>query len=198
MKASILKSFQTVVLSAVFYSISAAPVLAQPNNNTIGYLGGSFGQSSFKLQNGLPKTAVDERDRELKFYGGFALSQNFGVEAGYVRLGKLKDTFVLNSLPITQSASGRSFYVAATGKAALTESFAINGKIGLSFGKLTGTNLLPTSESLIGSKRSAMFGVGAEYKINPSVSLTADYDNYGKISNKVKASAFLLGARVNF
>jgi len=43
-----------------------------------------------------------------------------------------------------------------------------------------------------------MAGVGAEYKLSKNFALTADYDYYGKVSNKVKASTFMLGARLSF
>ena len=38
-----------------------------------------------------------------------------------------------------------------------------------------------------------MFGLGADYRPRSNIALTPNYDNYGKLSNKVKASAVLFG-----
>ena len=43
-----------------------------------------------------------------------------------------------------------------------------------------------------------MGGFGGEFRLNRSVALTADYEAYGKLSNKVSADAFTLGARFSF
>ena len=68
----------------------------------------------------------------------------------------------------------------------------------MSFGKVSGTNLLPESDKLMGSSRSLLFGVGAEYKPMPNVALTVNYDSYGKLSNNVKANSLVFGAHFWF
>ena len=73
------------------------------------------------------------------------------------------------------------------------ESLALHGRLGLSSGKVSGTNLLPQGDNLTGAKTSAMFGLGVEYRPRSNVALTLNHDNYGKLSNKVKASAVLFG-----
>ena len=73
------------------------------------------------------------------------------------------------------------------------ESFALHGRLGLSSGKVSGTNVLPASDNSIGSKTSVLFGLGAEYRPKPNVALTVNYDSYGKLSNNVKASGLVFG-----
>jgi OmpA-OmpF porin, OOP family len=177
------------------------PTQAAPADETPGpfYVGMGVGGSAFGTRDVVAtKGPVDEQSRVFKIYGGYQLTDYFGVQAGYTRLGSLNDTFTSNGVSVKQTVSGRSLYVAGTARYPVSESFAITGKLGISFGKATGTNLLTASDNLIGSKRYLMGGFGGEYRLNRKVALTADYEAYGKLSNKVSADAFTLGARFNF
>jgi OOP family OmpA-OmpF porin len=172
---------------------------AQPGETTGPYLGIALGGGGFGTQNiSAPKTVKDESDGAFKLSGGYQLTDNFGLEAGFVRLGKLQDSFTVGGTTVKQSVSGRSIYLAGTGRLPLGESFALTGKLGLSFGKASGTNRLSNADSLIGSKRSLMVGIGGEYRLNRDITLTADLESYGKLSNKVSAGGVFLGARFSF
>jgi hypothetical protein len=43
-----------------------------------------------------------------------------------------------------------------------------------------------------------MGGVGIDYRLNRDVTLTADYSNFGKVSDKVRASTVGVGAKITF
>jgi OmpA-OmpF porin, OOP family len=187
-------------LVAVALALSAAGAHAADADDITGpYVGAGFGGSAFGTQ-GLssPKISSDERGRALKIYGGYQLNDNFGVQGGYVRLGKLEDRFSVGGTSVAQSVSGRSLYLAGTGRLPLGDSFALTAKAGLSFGKASGTNALPAADSLVGRKRSLMLGAGAEYRFSRDFALTVDYERYGKLSNKVKADALFVGGRFSF
>lgn len=163
------------------------------------YVGVGLGGSGLAVRDvDARKTKTDENDGAAKIYGGYQLTDTFGVEAGYVRLGEFKDRFRVNGSSVTQSASGRSFYVAGTGRLPLSDAFALTGKAGLSLGKVSGTNRLSDSDSPIGTKRSFMLGLGAEYRMSRDIALTVDLDSYGKLSDKVYGSALLLGVKYSF
>ncbi len=163
------------------------------------YVGVGVGGSAFGTRDVVAtKGPADEQSRAFKIYGGYQITDHFGVQAGYTRLGSLNDTFTSSGVGVKQTVSGRSLYVAGTARYRVSESFALIGKLGVSFGKATGTNLLATSDNLIGSRRYLMGGFGGEYRLNRSLALTADYEAYGKLSNKVSADAFTLGARFTF
>jgi OmpA-OmpF porin, OOP family len=188
-------------LAVIALALSAAggAHAAKADDITGPYVGAALGRSSFGTQGlGSPKLGSDEHDRALKIYGGYQLNDYFGVQGGYVRLGKLEDRFNVGGASVTQSVSGRSLYLAGTGRLPLGDSFALTGKAGLSFGKASGTNVLPAADSLVGSKRSLMVGAGAEYRFNRDFALTVDYERYGKLSNKVKADALFVGGRFSF
>jgi OmpA-OmpF porin, OOP family len=179
---------------AVSFSASAADVF-KPGP----YVGGGLGVSNFSTSgSSLVKTKRDERDTAAKLYGGYQLNENLGVELGYSRLGKLNDTFTVAGQPVVQNLRGESIYAAATGRLPLDQNFALTGKLGVSFGKVKGSNGLPAGEDLTGSKRGILVGIGAEYKLTPSLALTADYERYGKLSQRVSANALTAGIKYNF
>jgi OmpA-OmpF porin, OOP family len=183
-------------LMSIAASSQAAPADVTPGPF---YVGVGVGGSAFGTRDVVAtKGPVDEQSRAFKIYGGYQLTDYFGVQFGYTRLGSLNDSFTSNGVSVKQTVSGRSLYVAGTARYPISESFALTGKLGISFGKATGTNVLTASDNLIGSKRYLMGGFGGEYRLNRNVALTADYEAYGKLSNKASADAFTLGARFSF
>ena len=87
---------------------------------------------------------------------------------------------------------------AATGRLPLGDAWALHARLGLSFGQVSGTAVLPTANTLMGNQRSLLSGVGVEYKPRPNLALTVNVDRYGKLSNSVRASSLVLGAHIWF
>ena len=167
---------------------------AAPNDGLTGaYARVEVGRSKFGLSSTLPQAGADDHGQAVKVFGGYRFSENLGVEAGYAALGSFSESVTVGGASVKQDGKARSIFGAATGRLPLGESFALHGRLGLSSGKVSGTNLLPASDTLMGSKTSVLFGVGAEYRPKPNVALTVNYDNYGKLSNNVKASALVVG-----
>jgi len=167
---------------------------AAPNDGILGaYARVEVGQSSFGLSSALPQSGSDKHGQAAKLYGGYRFNENLGVEAGYAALGKFSESVTVGGASVKQDGKARSIFGAATGRLLQGESFALHGRLGLSAGKVSGTNVLPASDNLMGSKTSVLFGVGAEYRPKPNVALTVNYDSYGKLSNNVKASALVFG-----
>jgi len=195
-----MQSKQLALLAVATLMLAAQAAQAAAPSDELGAYGGlSVGRSSFKLDSpSVPVTGKDGRDTAYKLYGGYRLNENFGLEAGYARLGSFSEQATLASGAVTQQGKASSFYIAGTGRYALSEQFALQGRLGLARNKVSGSNLLPAADSLQGRKTSLMWGVGAEYKLAKNLALTADYDNYGKVSSHVKASTFMLGARLSF
>lgn len=191
--------FFTTALIAAAAAASTAAHAAKPDDLVGPYVGAAVGASSFQLRDvGAAKISSDESDRAYKIYGGYQLTERYGVELGYVRLGKLEDRFNVGGTTVRQSATGRSLYVAGTGRLPLGESFALTGKLGVAFNKVTGSNVLSASDSLIGSKTSPMLAFGAEYRLSRDLALTVDLDGFGKLSRKVSAAAVTAGLRYSF
>ena len=167
---------------------------AAPNDGLTGaYARVEVGRSNFGLSSTLPQAGSDDHGQAVKVFGGYRFSENLGVEAGYAALGSFSESVTVGGASVKQDGKARSIFGAATGRLPLGESFALHGRLGLSSGKVSGTNLLPASDNLMGSKTSVLFGVGAEYRPKPNVALTVNYDHYGKLSNNVKASTLVVG-----
>lgn len=195
-----MKSKRIALVTTAILMLGAQASWAAPQSEELGAYGGlSVGRSSFNLPGAsVAITGKDSRDTSFKLYGGYQLNENFGVEGGYVRLGKFSEQATLATGSVNQEGSGNSFYLAGTGRLPLNEAFSLKGRLGVARSKISGSNLLPAADSLQGSKTGLMAGVGAEYKLSKNLALTADYDYYGKVSSKVKASTFMVGARLSF
>lgn len=177
---------------------------AEPRNETPLYFGGSMGGSSFSV----PSTSIaapaggeksDKTGTAFKIYGGYRLTENFGMEAGYARLGRVSHWTSVNGLRALESGSGNAFYGAATAHFPLGESFALNGRLGLARGKVTGGNSRTLAgQKISGSGTGVMAGFGAEYQMSRNISLTVDYDHFGKLSKNAKAGMLTAGLRASF
>ncbi|MDT9000991.1 porin family protein [Paucibacter sp. APW11] len=194
---------RTTALSAL--STLAAAVLAlfslsaQAADEVGPYAGAAIGRGSLSLPDAsVPLKDKDGRDTSYKLFGGYRLNENFSLEAGYARLGKLGETATIGGTDLRQQGTASSLYAVGVGRLPVNEQFAFTGRLGLARNKVSGTNVLPAADSLQGSKNNVVWGLGAEYKLSKTVALTADYDNYGKVSDKVKASTLMLGIKTSF
>lgn len=194
----------TAIATLVLGSASMGACAAEPRNEMPFYAGGSMGGSSFSVPSAsVPAPAGGEKaDRSgtaFKVYGGYRLTENFGVEAGYARLGRVSQWASVNGRPTLQSGSGNAIYGAATAHWPLGDSFALNGRLGLARGKVSGgDSQAPTGQKISGSATGMMAGFGAEYRMSRTISLTADYDHFGKLSRQAKAGMLTVGLRASF
>ncbi len=187
------------MLLAIVALCSGAVNAAEGTRHEGLYVGAALGRTSFDAKTpGLPTVASDEVAAGAKLYGGWRLGEHLGVEAGYVRFGSLAESVTVDGRTVEQAAKGRSLYAALTGRMPMTEKIVLTGKAGISFGKVSGTDVLPASAHLIGSRRSFMYGVGAEYRLSPQVALTADFDHFGKLSEGARANLLSAGVRYSF
>ena len=167
---------------------------AAPNDGIVGaYARVEVGRSNLVPSSTLPRASTDEHGQAIKVFTGYRFNETLGVEAGYAALGSFSESVTVGGASVTQDGKARSIFGAATGRLPLSESFAVHGRLGLSSGKVSGTNVLPAGDNLMGSKTSVLFGLGAEYRPTPNVALTVNYDSYGMLSNTVKASALVFG-----
>lgn len=185
--------------------LGAASLPAQAASNsaedvTGPYIGGALGRSDFNHHNlGVPRVGGDEHDTAGKVYGGYRFNEFFGVEGGYARLGSFTERVTLgNGSTVDQNGRGRSFYVAGTGRYALSQKFALTGRLGLSSGRVSGTSVMPAGTKVIGSSGALMVGVGAEFQIAQKIALTLDYDRFGRLSDKISGNLISAGVRFNF
>lgn len=176
------------------------PAFAGPANAGAGaYIGLSAGNSYFsKVDLATQNRGVDDTDRAYKLYAGYQITERFGAEAGYLRFGQYQSTFTVAGQEVRQSADARTVYLAATARMPLNERFALRGRLGVAANEVSGRNQLPAGESIVGTKTQPIVGVGADYRLTPELSLTADLDAVGKLSEKLSGGAFTIGLRASF
>jgi opacity protein-like surface antigen len=178
---------------------------AGPNQDSGIYVGGAIGRSSYSLSssNRVPVPWGGEKSSKAgtayKLYGGYRLTETFGVEAGYARLGRVSQWSSNGAYSRLQAGTGQVFYAAATARLPLGESFALNGRLGIARGRISGDNnwVLP-GQRISGSSTGMMVGFGAEYRMTQNLSITADYDYFGKLSKQAKGGMVTVGLKASF
>jgi OmpA-OmpF porin, OOP family len=172
-----------------------------PPKEVIGpYVGAAFGAAFGNRETDDPNHSSDERiGGGSKVYGGYQLTENFGVQAGYVRMRDLNQDTGTGATRVKQTVNGHSSYVAGTARLPLGQSFALTGKVGVSFGKVTDASPSTAATNLLlGRKTSLLVGAGAEYVLNHNVSFAVELESYGKISEQIKGNTFTVGTRFTF
>lgn len=182
------------ILALAVLGALSAPAHATPNDGIVGaYARVEVGASNFGVSSATPRSGSDDHGQAVKAFGGYRFDAGLGVELGYAALGSFSELITIGGTSSQQKLKGRSVLAAATGRWPVGESFAWHGRLGLSSGRVFGTDRLPQAEQRIGGKTSPWIGLGVEYRPRSNLALTLNYDDYGKLSNKVKASALLFG-----
>ncbi|MFZ2988456.1 outer membrane beta-barrel protein [Ideonella sp.] len=185
----------TIALVSIAHGADAP---APPGDEPGPYLGIGLGLSKRPRNEG-KDGAHDERPGVTKLYGGYRLTETWGVEAGLVKLGRVhNDTTTMDGSMVHHNGEAHSLYLAGTGRLALGHDFSLTGKAGMSLGRVSAQESGDTNFTLGGDKASPLLGIGAEYKLTRNIALTFDLDGYGKVSETVKAAKATVGARFSF
>jgi hypothetical protein len=168
------RSFSAIVLSVA--ALTAATGAQAQSNYALyspgaSYVGLNVGSSNFSLGNGFGPFASDNRDTVYNIYTGTFFTPNFGVEAGYTNFGKIDRA--------GGNTKAQGFNLSLVGRAPITQSFNIFGKLGTTYGRtevsaFPGTGVASGTENGFG----VSYGIGAEYSFNPQLSAVLQYDEH--------------------
>ncbi|GAB3402401.1 outer membrane beta-barrel protein [Massilia agilis] len=142
-------------------------------------------------------TDKDGYKASAKVFGGYEFNKTFGVEAGYTDFGKSDFSFSNASGTGNGRSDGHAAYIAGKATAPLNDQFAVYGKLGVE----NSHRFYNTTTGLSGSSNdTGVYGaVGLQYNLTKEVSLTAEYERYGKSKDfGAKADVWTVGARYNF
>ena len=202
------KTQARLALAALWLGTAAIGAQAAGLDKDAGlYVGGAIGRSSYSLSssNRAPVPVpwggqkANKSGTAYKLYGGYRLTEHFGVEAGYARLGRVSQWSPAYGGSRLQTGTGQVFYAAATARMPLGDAFAVNGRLGVARGRISGdSNWAPANQRLSGTSTGVMVGVGAEYRMTQNLAITADYDYFGKLSKQAKGGMFTVGLKASF
>ncbi len=180
-------------------SAHAADSASTVNDDLGPYIGIGLGPSKLGPHHDGHDGAHGDKPKAVKVYGGYRLTETWGVEAGWAHLGGVRnDTTASDGSTTQHHGDANSLYLAGTGRLPLAHGFSLTGKAGVSMGRVRPKDSSDANFTLGGNKASVLIGVGAEYKVNHNVALTFDLDGYGKVSDTVKAGTATAGVRYSF
>lgn len=144
------------------------------------YIGGDIGSTQFK--------ADGDKERKTGFGAtlGYSLNENVAFELQARRLGKATFNETISNVNYTSTFKVNSLSVSVLGIVPLNNEFSLFGRLGYARNTLD-LSIKPSNASASitadGHKNKALFGFGADYKIDKNLSLRAEYVNLGK--NKI-------------
>lgn len=125
-------------------------------------------------------TNCKTNDTSFNILGGYNINANWGVEASYYSLGKIKAGF--GSVPgignVTGEMKATGLDLAGVYRAQLANNWGIFTKLGVAYSKGEGSVSL-ANYSISDSKNSTnvMVGIGATYSFTPSFAVRAEIDS---------------------
>lgn len=191
------RSLSTAILSVAALT-AAAGAQAQSNyalySPGASYVGLNVGSSNYSLGNGFGPFGSDDSDTVYNIYTGTFFTPNLGFEVGYTNFGKIDRA--------GGNTKAEGINLSLVGRAPITQSFNIFGKLGTTYGRtdvsaFPGTGITSGKENGFG----VSYGIGAEYSFNPQLSAVLQYDEH-KLkfagSGRDRVNATTVGLRYRF
>jgi len=193
------RKFLSVAVAAALVAGSTAAV-AQASKPWYG--GVSIGQSKVKIDNNpfaVPAgftssgTSKDETDTGYKIFAGYRFNQNFAVEGGWTDFGKFSttQTFSAPAGSVGASFKASGWHVDAVGIWPLQNNFSLFGKLGGIYTEMktslsTSGSITFTPGAQTSAKKSEFnlkYGLGAQYDINQSIGIRAEWERASKVGD---------------
>jgi OOP family OmpA-OmpF porin len=190
-----------LITSATALGGMSAAQAAEPGTAYAG-VGLVASQHQYNLSN---DTSTGDRKSDEwsgKVYGGYQIDKTFAVEGGYTDFGSSSYKYSVGANNGAIDSKAHSFYLAGKASVPINDQFSAFGKLGVAFNKneVHGTGLAAPYAIGDSSRNNLYASVGAEYALNQKVSLSLEYEHYGKndVEQGRKKGAVSLGARYNF
>ena len=132
------------------------------------YLGLNLGRSRYSISCPPTSPLCDDSDRSAQLYAGRMIGNFWGVELGYLNLGRV-------GLP-TGEAKAQGLNLSVVGKTQLSPSIRLFGKLGTTYGR---TETSRSSSALAGSEQGfgLSYGGGLAFDFTPRLSATLAWDS---------------------
>ena len=153
-----------IAISALSAAVFAAPAMAQMRMPSMSsaYIGGSLGQSKFKVDCG----GCDTKDTAFRLFGGYQFNRTIAAELGYTDFGKLGGTGGLEA---------NAWDLSGVFSWPFANQFAAFGRLGLARveGKASGT--FGTASD---TKNALTWGLGVQYDVMRNLGLRGEFQRY--------------------
>ena len=175
-----MKARHLLMCTAAFGALATSPVVqAQDSPATRSFLPGksrasvglSLGRSRYAAPCGATSFNCDSTDNSVQIYAGTMPSDFWGVELGYLDMGRISRGGG------TTSAQGLNLSLVA--KAPLWQSLGVFGKLGTTYGRTESSALLGSGAGP-GTERGfgLSYGAGVSYDFTPRLSATLAWDSH--------------------
>jgi OOP family OmpA-OmpF porin len=183
MKRTIKAFVSTAALAAL--SAHAQNITSSTSTGPGPYVGASIAQGRYSgpAVGGLD---TDKSGTGGKIYGGYELTPNIAIEAGYADLGKAESA--------AGSVRGRGVFLDAVGKVPLGQSFSALARIGAFNGR--GTSDLGDGDR----KTEAKYGLGVQYDFSPRTFMRGEWERYrfDTVSGAARTNLYSVGLNYKF
>lgn len=197
---------------AILGAIVAAPAVAQGNDESGIYLGGSLGYSQYKDTCKNLFIPCDGNDTAWRFFGGYQFNRHWAAEFGYGDFGEASGS---GPIPAGGNATFRThsygFDVTGIGSLYVTQRLSVFGRLGLYMGRTTRDIEFTNFPSVQDAKTNSgltygaglgytlgRFGVRAEWQRYDNIGTNQNSGIEGGGSGTDEVDVFSIGALIRF
>ncbi len=159
--------------------------------NAAGYAGIAIGQASVDVETvdlgPTVSTDVSDSDTSFKIFGGYTVSENFSIEAGYVDFGEFGVDYSDGIDSLSDKVEATALYVAAVGSMPVGKA-KLFGKLGLAQWDVDASvsSTFGVSGSASASGTDPVIGLGVKFDAADTVELRAEFERYKNVGDDDK------------
>jgi len=183
-----MKFAQTAAL-AVSAILLTGPVIVHAGNF---YVGASVGNAS--LDEDFDGLRINDDTTTFRLVAGWRFNDYFSLEGGYQDFGDFEQSVDGVDGPFTAKLSADGFVFGATGRASVSERFALTGRAGVFF--WNGTAEINDVSQASPDDTNLYFGAGASFDVSKQLQMTGDWTRYDLES--ATSEVFSLGLQYHF
>jgi OOP family OmpA-OmpF porin len=168
------RKIATFAVAAALSSTAFGAQFGTPGES--GFYGGlGVGAAKSDVNAGPIGGAKDDKDTAWKAFGGYQFNRYFGVEAGYIDLGKSSIVGPAGAA----SFDSQAWQASVVGSVPLSSQFALTGKLGIArtdtdtVGNIGATPVVASDHNT-----DPTYGLGLRYDINKSLGVRGEWERF--------------------
>ena len=123
------------------------------------------------------QSSLGSQSTGFKAMVGYEINPNWAVEGGYVGMGTFKYSATTASGAVSANVTSYGYNFSVLAMAPVNDKFSLLGKVGYTMGNQTSTVTgNGASLSISDDQNSVSYGIGGMYKLTPTLSLRAEWE----------------------